>query len=202
MSSNRPLTASSHPAADTMQGHAVQSDDQLMGKIAQGDKSAFTEFTLRHVNKLLAFAMRYMNQRDDAEDITQEAFTRLWTKAPQWQNRGITPLSWLYRITYHLCIDSLRKRKPVATIDEDTRETITTEESASQQEIRQQAVEHALSALPERQRSAILMCTYQGLSNREASEALDISVDALESLLSRARRKLREQLMQQEAIEP
>jgi RNA polymerase sigma-70 factor (ECF subfamily) len=176
-------------------------DDQLMRQIALGDKAAFTEFATRHIKKIVEFAMRYMRNRDDAEDIAQEAFTRLWTKASQWQARGVAPRSWLYRISYNLCIDALRKQKSRMNVVADINQSMEIAEETQQQEMQHSAVVQALNALPERQHTAILLCTYQGLSNREAAESMEISVDALESLLSRARRKLREQLIQQNETE-
>ena len=125
----------------------------------------------------------------------------MWTKAPQWQSRGVAPHSWLYRITYNLCIDALRKQKNRVAADSEASLSMAIAEEPLQHEIQQRAIEQAIAILPERQRAAIVLCTYHGLSNREAAETMDISVDALESLLSRARRKLREQLMQKEDID-
>lgn len=202
-------TVHSVPPKDS--GHAVPSiatasapqgavdDEQLMARIATGDKLAFSTIVTRHLGRITDFAARHLPRHADAEDIAQEAFTRLWLKAPQWQSRGLPVHSWLYRVTYNLCIDALRKHKPEVAID-DQQHLVGREnaEEALVQASRKRAIDQALASLPERQRTAIVLCNYHGLSNRDAGAIMEISVDALESLLSRARRKLRSLLNHQQ----
>jgi RNA polymerase sigma-70 factor (ECF subfamily) len=174
-------------------------DEQLMARIAAGDKQAFSQFVTRHLSRIMDFARRHLLNQADAEDVAQEAFTRLWLKAPQWQSRGLPPHSWLYRITYNLCIDTLRRQKPTASIDEHAH--LAGAEKAEDrllQASRKNAIDQALTSLPERQRTAIVLCSYHGLSNRDAGAIMEISVEALESLLSRARRTLRKLLLAQQ----
>lgn len=178
-------------------------DARLMVAIARGDKQAFTEFVTRHIDSIIDFAMRYQSQRADAEDIVQQAFTRLWLKAAMWQDQDLPAKNWLYRVTYNLCIDAIRKRRPEVSLDDDeplasalvpglvsmdSPETIHYHNQLALQ------VESALQQLSERQHTAIVLCTYQGLSNTDAAIVMDISVEALESLLARGRRKLRKLL--------
>jgi RNA polymerase sigma-70 factor (ECF subfamily) len=171
---------------------ATQEDSQLMMAVAQGDRDAFTEIVSRHLNAVIHFAMRYVGRRSDAEDVAQEAFIRLWKHAVNWEPKGFSFRSWVYRITYNLCIDELRKRKPVTPVDEELSLTSTGQPEDDLYETEQQReVALALGQLPERQQTAISLCVYQGLSNRDAADVMDVSVEALESLLSRARRTLR-----------
>lgn len=163
-----------------------------MMAVAQGDKDAFTEIVSRHLNAVIHFAMRYVGRRSDAEDMAQEAFIRLWKHAVNWEPKGFSFRSWIYRITYNLCIDELRKRKPQTPVEEEL--SLTTGEQPEDDLYKtqqQKNVAAALSELPERQQTAISLCVYQGMSNRDAAAVMDISVEALESLLSRARRTLR-----------
>ncbi len=182
-------------------GVRTDSDDAvLMGKIAVGDKSAYTEFLERYLSAIVDFAWRYLGRRVDAEDIAQEAFIRVWSKAPSWRAQGPSPRSWLYRITYHLCIDELRRRHRHGSLQDAgplTDPSATPEDNLLRQARIGQVVE-ALRALPERQHTAIALCAYHGLSNKEAAATLNITVEALESLLSRGRRRLR-QLLQLDA---
>ena len=178
---------------------AALEDSQLMAAVAQGDKDAFTEIVARHLNAVVHFALRYVGRRSDAEDVAQEAFIRLWKHAINWEPKGYSFRSWVYRITYNLCIDEIRKRKPVSQIEDEI--SIASGEQPDEDLYRsqqQKEVAAALDELPERQRSAIIMCVYQGLSNRDAAEVMDISIDALESLLSRARRTLRKKMTETE----
>ena len=197
MKPRQPAKAVPVSAAVATTGVGELDDEELMAGIAQGDKRAFSEFVTRHLASIMAFAARHLPCRSDAEDVAQEAFTRLWQKAPQWQSRGIAPKSWVYRTTYNLCIDNLRKQNPDAAID-DQQGLVSLENAEDRllQDKQKMAIDQALASLPERQRTAIVLCNYHGLSNRDAGAIMDISVEALESLLSRARRSLRTLLMQ------
>lgn len=174
-------------------------DHGLLLRVANGDKPAFTEFARRHMPGMLGLARRYLSGTD-AEDIVQEAFTRVWVKAGQWQDRGISPRSWLARIVYNLCMDSFRQRHDE---DEQALDLLVSNEAGPEQAFEQAAqqsfVLKALQVLPERQRSAIQLTVYHSMSNRETADVLGVSLDALESLLGRARRTLRAVLQQQEA---
>lgn len=139
------------------------------------------------------YAYRLLTDRSEAEDVAQETFLRLWTHARQWTPQ--TRLSaWLHRVAHNLCIDRLRGR---AEHSSERVERLQASDRPSTLVARRQvakAVEEAVSALPERQRVAISLVHFQGLSNTEAAEIMDISVDALESLLARARLALRKGL--------
>jgi len=175
---------------------ADKDDFQLMESITEGNKAAMGEFVARHINRMKSFALRYIGRASDAEDIVQEAFFKMWCKAPQWQARDLPPTNWLYRITYNLCIDDIRKRKLEVAIDDDIDfiDSALPENNLIERK-KKELLSMALNKLPERQHTAILLCHYQGQSNRDAAAIMDISVDALESLLSRGRRKLKERLL-------
>jgi RNA polymerase sigma-70 factor, ECF subfamily len=119
---------------------------------------------------------------------------RLWTEAKAFEPRA-QPKTWLYRIARNQCIDRLRKRRSHGQEQELSDEA--SGDRPSGLFARKQAaqrVEHALSKLPERQRAALTLVHYEGLSGAEACEVLDVSAEALESLLARGRRSLRELL--------
>jgi RNA polymerase sigma-70 factor (ECF subfamily) len=170
-------------------------DLQLLTHIAQGSKAAMTEFISRYYQRITDFAWRHMGRKADAEDIAQETFIRVWRKARDWQDRQLPPHSWLYRITYNLCIDELRKRKPQTDVDEhfDLSGNDSPESNLYQLQ-KDKLLATAFATLSETQRTAIALCNYQGLSNKEAAHVMDVSVEALESLLARGRAKLRKQL--------
>src|SRR5262249_27149424 len=141
------------------------------------------------------FAARTLGERAAADDIAQEVFARVWTHARSWRPTGARLTTWLHRIAYNLCLDTIAKRH------EQTSETAVEAVDASPDMVARLAVRDiqihvnaALAALPENQRVAITLCHYQGLRNSEAAAILDVSVEALESLLARARRTLRDHL--------
>lgn len=171
-------------------------DVNLMASIANGDKNAFNHFLSRHLPAVVQFARRYLSSQADAEDIAQETFFRVWRKAVTWQPQGYSPRGWLYRIAYNLCIDEIRRKPVNQHLSNDVTENISEQDSDSlevsiETDSDLYRLTHLLKQLPERQRTALSLCALQGLSNKEAAIVMDISIDALESLLSRGRRQLR-----------
>jgi len=172
-------------------------DNRLMAAVSQGNKGAFTALVTRHISAIVRFAKRYVGYAADAEDVAQETFIRLWKHAINWEEQGYSLRSWLYRITYNLCIDQLRKRKQTTPIEAE--QLFSADDAPDEVLVRRQQqneIMQALNRLPERQRSAILLCNYQGLTNIEAAMTMEISVEALESLLSRGRRTLKSMLLE------
>ncbi len=174
-----------------MKDYGAAGDNELMQWIAQADKEAFSALMRRYLPAVLAFNRQYVPQY--AEDIAQESFIRLWSKAPQWQEKGISPKAWLLRVSYNQCIDQLRKNQPVE-LDEHVpaqADATASVERLIQAESDLLQQRKALQHLPERQRSAIVLTACSGLSNKDAAAALGISIDALESLLARGRHTLK-----------
>lgn len=173
------------------------SDDDLMRAAGAGDRAAFGTLVARHLQRMAGVAGRITGNRGDAEEIVQEAFLRAWLKAPTWLGRedrsgGAAFGTWLGRVVVNLCLDRKRKAVPlpieaaadVADPAPDGFAATASGEVAAR-------VAEAMATLPDRQRAAMALCHYEGLSNIEAAAMLDISVGALESLLVRARRTLR-----------
>ncbi len=173
------------------------SDDELMRAAGAGDRAAFGQIVARHLGRMTAVASRITGNRGDAEEIVQEAFLRAWLKAPTWLDRadragGAALTTWLGRVVVNLCLDRKRRSVPlpleaaaeVADPSPDAFIATASGETAAR-------VATAVGVLPERQRAAIVLCHYEGVSNIEAAEMLDLTVGALESLLVRARKTLR-----------
>ena len=171
------------------------SDEELVALIGGGDRRAYHVLVERHGRRVLGLARRMMRNLAEAEDVSQEAFLRVWQKAGEWQPRGARFTTWLYRVVVNLCLD--RRRKPTMAPIEAAGDPADTRPDAEQTLAtvqRERQVASALQALPERQRAALVLSYYVGLSNLEAAGALELSVSALESLLVRARRALRQEL--------
>ena len=184
-----------------------ESDDALMRRAGSGDKTAFALLVRRHLARATALAQRITGNRSDAEEIVQEAFLRCWQKAPEWRpandndraanDGGSTAQfgTWLYRVLVNLCLDRRRRPQPVeieaAEMVADDAADGFDETSRGETSRRVQA---AMAQLPERQRAALALCYFEGMGNIEAAAMLDISIGALESLLVRARRALRDAL--------
>ena len=174
------------------------SDESLMRLIRQGSHQAFSLLVRRHTDRFFAFAYRMTSNRTEAEDLVQEAFLKLWQRPDAWQEeRGARFTTWFYRILANQNIDRMRRGKKMATDNSilpfvaDGRAS--PEDSAAQGE-EQQRIEDAISTLPERQKAALTLCFYEGLSNAQAAEVMNVKVKALESLLMRAKSGLRDYL--------
>lgn len=170
----------------------VDSDEALMRRVAAGDHEACALLVDRHLRGVLGLARRLVGP--EAEDVAQEVFLRIWEKASGWKETDARFTTWLYRITYNLSIDHLRRRRPTGAPSEDA---VAPEPGPLTERHQREIgawVEAAIAALPERQRAALTLCYHQELSNREAAAILGVGIEALESLLARARRGLRAQL--------
>jgi RNA polymerase sigma-70 factor, ECF subfamily len=182
-----------------------ESDDALMRRAGSGDKTAFALLVRRHLARATALAQRITGNRSDAEEIVQEAFLRCWRKAPEWRpandrapnDGGSTAQfgTWLYRVLVNLCLDRRRRPQPVEI---EAAEMVADDAADGFQETARgetsRRVQAAMAHLPERQRAALALCYFEGMGNIEAAAMLEISIGALESLLVRARRALRDAL--------
>ena len=153
----------------------------------------------RKLPRLLSLGMRLLGARGEAEEMAQEAFVRLWKQAPQWQPGQARFDTWLHRVALNLCYDRLRGRRDEAPLDESAADAVVDPAPAPDESLqasqRSARVAAALARLPARQREAMVLQYYQELSNSEAAALMGISIEALESLLSRARCALRAQLV-------
>lgn len=175
-----------------MQDAHADPDEDLIRRVAQGDIVATQALVTRKLPRMLALSRRLLGDPTEAEDVAQEALLRLWKQAAHWVPGRARLDTWLHKVAVNLCYDRLRKRRE--TVNAADVELIDERADPSsrldQLEVSAQ-VERALDALPERQKLAIVLCYYQELSNIEAASLMDISVEALESLLSRGRRQLK-----------
>ena len=159
------------------------------------DRAAFSALVDRHLDAIHAFNYRQTRNAEDAADLAQETFLRVWTASSTWQPGRVKFTTWLHRIARNLCIDAHRRRRDTEPADFDRLESdAPPPDLAPLHAAMQDALQRALTDLPERQRTALLLCHQQGMSNRDAAAVLQVSVDALESLLARARRTLRQEL--------
>lgn len=140
-------------------------------------------------------ATRLLDDASEAEDACQDAFVKAWEIAPRWTPGQARFSTWLYGVALNGCRDRLRRRRPqdATALDALIDTGVGPAQQASEDDTAR-AVRRAITALPERQREALVLCHFQELPQAEAARLLDTSVDALESLLARARRTLRESL--------
>lgn len=169
------------------------SDAELLAAVSAGDVKAFADLMQRHHGPVYRVVWRMTGGRE-ADDIAQETFIKLW-KNPQQVKDGRALRSWLMRVASNAAIDRARRRKPEAM---DEMAEITDGRASAEETLQKSAaasmVDQAIAALPERQRLALTLVYFEGQSNIEAAAAMNATVEAVESLLSRARRALKQSL--------
>lgn len=167
-------------------------DGELVVRVAAGDRMAARAIMTRHLPKIMNLGRRMLGDQSEAEDVAQEVFIRLWTHAARWQPGKAKFETWIHRVALNLCYDRLRRR-PTKKLEDvpDPVDEAPGPATALYQTQLAAAVNDALQRLPDRQREAIVLCHYQGMTNIDAAELMGVSVDAMESLLARGRRALK-----------
>jgi RNA polymerase sigma-70 factor, ECF subfamily len=176
-------------------GEVVDDDAVLMARVAAGDEDAYRQLIGRYLPRLLVVARRILNDAAEAEDVVQETCLKLWRLAPKLEvgPRGIG--GWLRQVCRNRCIDVIRSSRTTTVTDEVPEQS----EPALQVERLEDAdlgrrVNAVVLGLPDRQRLALTLFHYEGLSLSETGDIMGASVEAVESLLSRARRRLKAEL--------
>ena len=170
------------------------SDHDLMARTAQGDGRAFRTLARRHAGRALGLARRMLGNEALAEEIVQDALLRVWTNAPRWRPEAAFRTC-LYRVVVNLCLNA-KRRAIHLPLDSAAGVAGTGPGADAQLETRERdrRLAAAVDALPDRQRTAIVLTYQEGLSNAEAAAVLDTSVSGVETLLARAKRALRHAL--------
>jgi RNA polymerase sigma-70 factor (ECF subfamily) len=182
-------------------------DAALMLRVKQGDDTAFTTLVEKYKQPVLNLAYRTLRDATEAEDLAQNVFVQVYKSAGRYQPAAKFS-TWLFTIARNLCLNEIRRRSrhPAESLDqtrdgtddqplhqiEDRRET-----SPPDQMLRgelERKVDEALAALPENQRTALLLCRQEELSYDEIAKVLDCSLSATKSLIHRARETLKQKL--------
>jgi len=169
-------------------------DEELMLRAGEGDMDAFEELVRRHQQSAVNIAYHFLGDAAQAEDMAQEAFLKILDAADRYRPTAAFR-TYLHNVIWHLCVDIYRKKTPrtlegLPAREDDRRGP----EQVVLGEERSAAVEEAVRQLPSRQRMAILLRHFEDMSYEEIAESLDCSARAVDSLLVRARRNLRERL--------
>ena len=166
------------------------SDEDLMTKSSHGDLKAFEQLVLRHQSSVWRVACRYICNTEDARDITQKVFVKLFEMSPRYEERALFK-TFLFCIVNTTCLDFIRKKRPIIFESlpdqyDDSPLQIDTITSAE----REKAVKNAIERLPSRQRLAVVLRYDAELSIREIAEILKTTGKAVERLLAHARSAL------------
>ncbi len=174
-----------------------ESDESLMQRISGGDHRAFASLVRKHTNRFFSLAYRTLGQYEEAEDVVQEAFLKLWHDPQKWNpSKNTRFTTWFYRVVLNMCIDRQRKASFVSPLNMPDLLPDSTEKQDEKviREQKERALEQAIQALPLKQKNALNLCFYEGVSNKEAADIMGVGVKALESLLMRAKAGLKDRL--------
>jgi RNA polymerase sigma-70 factor (ECF subfamily) len=182
-------------------------DAALMLRVKQGDTAAFTTLMDKYKQPVLNLAWRTLGDPIEAEDLAQNVFVQVWKSADRYQPTAKFS-TWLFTIARNLCLNEIRRRgrHPAESLDQ-TRDDAEDQplHQVEDRRIRpapdhllrvelQQKVEEAIAALPENQRTALLLCRQDELSYEEMAAVLGCSLSATKSLIHRARETLKARL--------
>jgi RNA polymerase sigma-70 factor (ECF subfamily) len=175
-----------------------ETDFELIEAVGAGDHRAFEYLVRKYQDPIFNFVFRYLGERHAAEDILQEVFWALYRAAPRFEARARVS-TWLFRIAYNLSMNEIKRRKRHLNFKEALQNLLHAEavpSTMSNIEAREleKDVMTAMEQLPENQKAAMLLRVNEELSYAEISEILSISVSSAESLIFRARTRLRQLL--------
>jgi RNA polymerase sigma-70 factor (ECF subfamily) len=181
-------------------------DREIMQRLARGEREALTPLVERHYRRLYRIALGYLRQREDALDVVQEAFVRVFQAAGRWDGSADAG-PWLSRVTVNLSIDRWRRNRRRAVTFSPLAEGDHLEVLADQGPAPDRGVigresgerlASALRALPERQRAVVVLRHYQDLSLDEIARTLGMSLGTVKSSLHRALNRMRATLSEAE----
>ncbi|OGO05688.1 MAG: hypothetical protein A2Y73_07195, partial [Chloroflexi bacterium RBG_13_56_8] len=132
------------------------SEIELVGKAASGNTGAFSELVQKYRERVLRTAYGLVHSVEEAEDVAQEVFLKVWNYLPRYSTQGSFS-SWLYRITVNTCIDSLRKRPEEVALDGTERSKSEGPERTFLRQDLSNCVQKAVDALPPSARSALIL---------------------------------------------
>lgn len=182
-------------------------DTDLMMRVQAGDKRAFKSIVETYQRRVINVAYRFLGNREDAEEVAQETFLRLYLSAKSYQPKAEL-FTYLYTIATRLALNRLRKRKRLRwfsldQLQEDTADGPGREfpgdpadrpDGSLEQTEREAMVRRALDTLPAAQKTAVVLSRYEGLSYKQIAEVMETSVSAVESKLHRAKQTLKKKL--------
>ena len=166
--------------------------EQLLARIASGDREALGQLYHRTRSAVYALTLSYTKNAQDAEDLMQDTFVRVWDSAGQYRGRG-SAMGWLLAIARNLALMKLREREQQGSLDEDEWNALPAQSSSLTPEDRLLA-QNALSTLDDQERRVVLLHAVAGLKHRETAALLDLPLATVLSKYHRTLKKLRIQI--------
>jgi RNA polymerase sigma-70 factor (ECF subfamily) len=181
------------PEQDEGSDHDLDHDARLMLAVQQGNDACFEQLFQKYKRQMINFAYRFTNRRDVAEELAQEIFIKCYGARASYEPAARFS-TWLYRIARNHCLNEVRRpeyRHGTEPLLEEARDSLddSPEDQFLAKALQQRAMK-ALAALPEKQRTALILCRFQHLSYQEIGATMKLSLAAVKSLLNRAKENL------------
>lgn len=176
------------------------SDIEIVNRCLAGDVNAFEILIERYKRAVYNTAYRMMGSREDAEDVSQEAFVRMYNSLSKY-NPEYKFITWAMKVTTNLCLDSLRKRKGEMVSIDDSFEIKDEKDTPEEEYIRkenQKLVQDAIMKLPDKYREFLILFHQRNLSYQEIIDITGESLTIVKNRLYRARQMLKEELVSRE----
>jgi RNA polymerase sigma-70 factor, ECF subfamily len=176
-------------------GPSVVDEKQLIEKAATGDKEAFGDLYLLHLQPIYRYIYYQVGRHEEAEDLAEQVFIKAWGALPDYDDRGVPFQAWLYRIARNAVIDSYRTRRPTTTLDLQwsLQDPSPGPEATAVTSEQKQLVREALLKLDADYQQILLLRFVMGLSHAEVAAVMGRSEGAARALQHRALAALREQ---------
>jgi RNA polymerase sigma-70 factor (ECF subfamily) len=182
-------------------------DGELLDRCRRGDEAAWRELVSRHSRKVFGLCYRFAGRVDEAEDLAQEVFLRVYQNLERYRSDAGAFNTWLMTVARNHAIDHYRRRREERERRDDSNEgemelLPSGEEGpvmALERRERVELVQRGLRALPEDLREPIVLCDLQGLPYEEAAKLLDVPLGTVKSRLNRGRLELAKRLLARRA---
>lgn len=181
-------------------------ENSLVDRLGSGEAAAFKELVERYKKKVYFLAWDMVRNQSDAEDISQEVFLKVFRSLKTFR-KGSTLGSWLYRITYNVCIDHLRKKAitPESMKEAELEEVVRKNSilpraqnldprHSAEKALLQRRIEQALQKVSTQEKAVFLLRHYNNLVIKDIAETLNLSIGSVKSYLSRAVKKIQKEL--------
>lgn len=172
----------------------TRTDQQLIDEFLNGNEQGFNELVRRYQEKVYRVARRMMGDHDEADDVVQEVFIKLYQAVKEFRGES-SVYTWLYRITTNAALNALRKKKvrEYISIDDAAQQIesdVTPPDQAAEEKERKSAIEKAVASLPRKQRAVFVMRYYEEKSYDEIALILKTSVGGLKANYFHAIKKI------------
>ena len=185
------------------EGDANSVDVELMLKVKTGDTAAFEQLVTRHQHAIVGTVVKMMGSANDAEDVAQQVFVRIWKSAHRYEPTAKFT-TWMFTITRNLVFNESRKRSRRSEVSVEEREEDFHQSHAEKSSAEPDntalhnelvdAIDACIQSLPEKQRMAVVLRRYEDMPYEEIGTILDLTLPAVKSLLFRARNQMKEEL--------